>query len=147
MTHTSPTSRWPSYFKGDDVPGNVKIKGRKFILELSHFVVKPKIKFDDHFRRGHKVTISLKIFGYFRTLSRCLQPFFSNFIPFIWCLIRLLQAHRSLWLLWKLICFLYRVFIKYCVLFQDFKIFRSLVYLCFPSMSVCVHTPGYIVIV
>ena len=38
--------------------------------------------------------------------------------------------------------FLYRVFIKYCV-FSDFlEIFRTLAFLCFPSVSVCVHTPG-----
>ena len=30
----------------------------------------------------------------------------------------------------------YRVFIKYCVFSELFKIF------CFPSVSVCVHTPG-----
>ena len=33
----------------------------------------------------------------------------------------------------------YRVFIKYCVFFEDFNIFSGL---CFLSMSVCVHTPG-----
>ena len=38
---------------------------------------------------------------------------------------------------------IYRVFIKYCVFFsEDFKIFRTLAFLCFPSVSVCVHTPG-----
>ena len=34
----------------------------------------------------------------------------------------------------------YRVFIKYCVFSEDFKIFRTLAFLCFPSVSVCVHT-------
>ena len=34
----------------------------------------------------------------------------------------------------------YRVLIKYCVFFEDFKIFRTLSFLCFPSVSVCVHT-------
>ena len=38
--------------------------------------------------------------------------------------------------------FKYRVFIKYCVFFEYFKIFRTLAFLCFPSVSVCVHTPG-----
>ena len=36
----------------------------------------------------------------------------------------------------------YRVFIKYCVFSKDFRIFRTLVFLCFPLVSVCVHTPG-----
>ena len=36
----------------------------------------------------------------------------------------------------------YRLFIKYCVFFGDFKIFRTLAFLWFPSVSVCVHTPG-----
>ena len=36
---------------------------------------------------------------------------------------------------------IYRVFIKYCV-FEDFEISRTLAFLCFPSVSVCVHTPG-----
>ena len=36
----------------------------------------------------------------------------------------------------------YRVFIKYCVFFKDFRIFLTLVFLCFPLVSVCVHTPG-----
>ena len=35
----------------------------------------------------------------------------------------------------------YRVFIKYCVwFFEDFKIFRTLAFLGFPSVSVCVYT-------
>ena len=33
----------------------------------------------------------------------------------------------------------YRVFIK-CCFFEDFKIFQNLAFLCFPSVSVCVHT-------
>ena len=33
----------------------------------------------------------------------------------------------------------YRVFIEYCVFFDYIKIFRTLAFLCFPSMSVCVH--------
>ena len=33
----------------------------------------------------------------------------------------------------------YRVFIKYCVFSEDFKIFRTLAFL---SASVCVHTPA-----
>ena len=37
---------------------------------------------------------------------------------------------------------MYRVFIKYCVFFGRFKIFRTLAFFCFPSDSVCVHTPG-----
>ena len=41
---------------------------------------------------------------------------------------------------WK-ICS-YRVFIKYCVFLKDFKILRTLAFLCFLSVSVCVHTPG-----
>ena len=36
----------------------------------------------------------------------------------------------------------YRVFIKYCVFSGDFKIFRTLAFLCSPSVSVCLHTPG-----
>ena len=35
----------------------------------------------------------------------------------------------------------YRVFIKYCV-FQKFRIFRTLAFICFPLVSACVHTPG-----
>jgi len=31
----------------------------------------------------------------------------------------------------------YRVFIEYCVFSVDFKIFRTLVFLCFPSVPVC----------
>ena len=34
----------------------------------------------------------------------------------------------------------YRVFIKYCIFLKDFKIFRTLAFFCFPSVSVCVHT-------
>ena len=30
--------------------------------------------------------------------------------------------------------------IKYCVFSKDFRLFRTLVLLCFPSVSVCVHT-------
>ena len=37
---------------------------------------------------------------------------------------------------------LYRVFIKYCVFSKDFRIFWTLVFLCFPLVSVCVRTPG-----
>ena len=37
---------------------------------------------------------------------------------------------------------MYRVFIRYCVFLEDFKIFRTLAFLCFLSVSVCVHTPG-----
>ena len=37
---------------------------------------------------------------------------------------------------------MYRVFIKYCVFFKDFKIFWTFAFLCFPSSSLCVHTPG-----
>ena len=37
---------------------------------------------------------------------------------------------------------IYRVFIKYCVFSKDFKIFRTLAFLCFPLVSVCVHTTG-----
>ena len=38
---------------------------------------------------------------------------------------------------------IYRVFIKYCVFFpQDCRIYRTLVFLCFPLVSVYVHTPG-----
>ena len=36
----------------------------------------------------------------------------------------------------------YRVFIKYCVFLEDFRIFKTLAFLCFPSVSVCVHTTG-----
>ena len=35
-----------------------------------------------------------------------------------------------------------RVFIKYCVISKDFRTFWTLVVLCFPLVSVCVHTPG-----
>ena len=38
--------------------------------------------------------------------------------------------------------FNYRVFMKYCVISKDVRIFRTLVFLCFPSVSVRVHTPG-----
>ena len=34
----------------------------------------------------------------------------------------------------------YRVFIEYCVFFDYIKIFRTLAFLCFPSVSVCVYT-------
>ena len=37
---------------------------------------------------------------------------------------------------------IYRVLIKYCVFSEDFKIFLNLAFLCFPSVPVCVHTPG-----
>ena len=37
---------------------------------------------------------------------------------------------------------LYRVFIKYCVFSEDFKILRTLAFLYFPSVSVCAHTQG-----
>ena len=37
---------------------------------------------------------------------------------------------------------LYRVYIKYCVFSEDFKIFLTLPFLYFPSASVCVHTTG-----
>ena len=36
----------------------------------------------------------------------------------------------------------YRVFIIYCVFFKNFKIFRTLTFLCFPSASACVRTKG-----
>ena len=36
----------------------------------------------------------------------------------------------------------YMVFIKYCVFSEDFKIFQTLAFLCSPSVSVCVHSPG-----
>ena len=36
----------------------------------------------------------------------------------------------------------YRVFIRYCVFLEDVKIFRTLAFLCFPSVSVFVHIPG-----
>ena len=38
----------------------------------------------------------------------------------------------------------YRVFIKYWVFFENFQIFRSLAFHCFPlvSVSVCTHTPA-----
>ena len=37
---------------------------------------------------------------------------------------------------------IYSVFIKYCVFSTDFRIFRTLAFLCFPSVSVCVHKTG-----
>ena len=37
---------------------------------------------------------------------------------------------------------MYRVFMKYCIFFEDFKIFRTLAFLCFPSVSVWVYTTG-----
>ena len=37
---------------------------------------------------------------------------------------------------------IYRLFIKYCVFLEDFKIFLTLAFLCFPSVSACVQTPG-----
>ena len=40
----------------------------------------------------------------------------------------------------KMLQNMYRVIIKYCVFFKDFKIFRTLA--CFPSVSVSVHTLG-----
>ena len=33
-------------------------------------------------------------------------------------------------------------FLTYCVFSKDFRIFRTLAFLCFPLVSVCVHTPG-----
>ena len=49
----------------------------------------------------------------------------------------MVDCHIFLFLIvdWK-----YRVFIKYCAFFEDFKIFRTLAFLCFPSASVCTHT-------
>ena len=35
----------------------------------------------------------------------------------------------------------YRVFIKYRIFSEDFKIFPTLAFLCFPFVLVCVHTP------
>ena len=35
---------------------------------------------------------------------------------------------------------IYKVFIKYCVFSKDFRIFRTMDFLCFPLVSVCVHT-------
>ena len=37
---------------------------------------------------------------------------------------------------------LYRVFNRYCVHSEGFKIFQTLIFLCFPSVLVCVHIPG-----
>ena len=43
-------------------------------------------------------------------------------------------------ILWEWICiYLYRVFIKYCVFSEDFKIFRTLAFPCLPSVSVRVY--------
>ena len=39
---------------------------------------------------------------------------------------------------------LYNVFINYCVFLEDFKIFWTLAFFCFPSVSVCVYTTGKI---
>ena len=39
------------------------------------------------------------------------------------------------------LCLCYRVLIKY-IFFKYFKIFRTLAFLCFPLVSVCVHIPG-----
>ena len=50
-------------------------------------------------------------------------------------------ACTSSWLNYEAIRY-YRVFIKYCVFSEDFKIFRTLAFLCSPSVSVCVHTQG-----
>jgi len=47
------------------------------------------------------------------------------------------KSHKIFWLTCK-----YRVFIKYCAFSKDFRIFRTLTFLCFPLVSVCVHTPG-----
>ena len=63
------------------------------------------------------------------------------------CLDVCLFAFLSLFCYWQTIYNLlvvskYRVFIKYCVFFEDFKIFRTLTSLCFPSVSLCVHKPG-----
>ena len=33
-----------------------------------------------------------------------------------------------------------KVFMTYCVFFEDFRIFRTLAFLYFPSVSMCVHT-------
>ena len=38
--------------------------------------------------------------------------------------------------------FIYRVFIKYCVFSEHFKIYRTLVFLCFNLVLMCVHTQG-----
>ena len=37
---------------------------------------------------------------------------------------------------------MYWVFIKYCFFFEYLKIFRTLAFLCFPSVSVCVCVCG-----
>ena len=51
----------------------------------------------------------------------------------------ILDKHESLKTMY--VSFRYRVFIKYCgVIFKYFKIFRTLAFLCFPSVSVCVYT-------
>ena len=53
------------------------------------------------------------------------------------------KYHKIQYLYWILFFSLdlnrkiYRVFLKYCVFFEDFEIFRSL----FPSVLMCVHTP------
>ena len=35
---------------------------------------------------------------------------------------------------------MYSVFIQYCFFFEYFEIFRTLAFLCFPSVSVCLYT-------
>jgi len=60
-------------------------------------------------------------------------------INFVWLLKLLKMIHRVSQTSYNPIT--YRVFIKYCV-FRMFKIFQTLAFPCFPSVLVCVHTPG-----
>ena len=54
--------------------------------------------------------------------------------------IKLIRLYYDAMKSWSWACGSYRVFIKYCVFSEDFKIFRTLVFLCFPSVSLCTHT-------
>ena len=57
--------------------------------------------------------------------------------------ILLFLYYSAFFVIFNTVYIMYRVFIKYCVFFRRFwNIFRTLASLCFPSVSVCVHTPG-----
>ena len=59
----------------------------------------------------------------------------TDLFPFIYNL----HIHHFLVHFWWT---MYRLFIQYCCFFEYFKIFRTLAFFCFPSVSVCVYTPG-----
>ena len=72
------------------------------------------------------------------TVQRCTVQFlFKSLMPSMQTRLSQLVAFSQQQLFWPL---RYRVFIKYCVFFENLKLFRTLAFLCFPPVSVCVHT-------